>query len=154
MHAAPAACRRRAGIPDGTDQLVSLGLIPYSDALEDIDETQVPGLSAAFGVGKIAVPRAGTLPKGSAAAATAAAAGRKAGSDIGSDSGSEVVALGAAAGVSPPELVEATLRKGSDVVGQSIRGAAFRARFHAAGALADRGLPAVSCLLLCAGTGC
>lgn len=76
------------------------------------------------------MPRAGTLPKGSAAAATAAATGRKAGSEVGSESGSEVVALGA--GVTPPELVEATIRKGSDVVGKSIRGAAFRARFHAA----------------------
>jgi hypothetical protein len=47
------------------------------------------------------------------------------------DSGSDRSGSGELA-VAPPELVEVTLKKGSNVVGQSIRASAFRSRFHAA----------------------
>ena len=42
-----------AGIPDGTDKLTKLGLVPYSDALEEVDERTLPGLSSTFGVASI-----------------------------------------------------------------------------------------------------
>jgi hypothetical protein len=42
-----------AGIPDGTDKLSKLGLVPYSDALEEVDERTLPGLSSTFGVSSI-----------------------------------------------------------------------------------------------------
>ncbi len=41
------------GIPDSTEKLAELGLIPFSDALEQVDASEVPGLSAAFGVTSI-----------------------------------------------------------------------------------------------------
>lgn len=99
-----------SGIPDGTDKFVQLGLVPYSDALEQVDDTQVPGLSATFGVPSISVPKVGPLSdKGL----------------VGRDSPTESVG-------SAPELVEAVIKKGSDIVGKTIRAAAFRGRFHAA----------------------
>lgn len=42
-----------AGIPDTTDKLAELGLLPFSDALEQVDASEVPGLSSAFGVSSI-----------------------------------------------------------------------------------------------------
>ena len=42
-----------AGIPDGTDKLSKLGLVPYSDALEEVDERTLPGISSTFGVTSI-----------------------------------------------------------------------------------------------------
>ena len=42
-----------AGIPDGTDKLSKLGLVPYSDALEEVDERTLPGISSTFGVASI-----------------------------------------------------------------------------------------------------
>ncbi|EFN59045.1 hypothetical protein CHLNCDRAFT_56692 [Chlorella variabilis] len=94
-----------SGLPDGTDKLTELGLVPFSDALEEINETELPGLSGTFGVSTISVPKVGHLKT--------------------VDSQGDV-------SFSPPELVEATIRKDSDIVGQTIRGSAFRSRFHAA----------------------
>ncbi|KAL4432402.1 hypothetical protein ABPG77_001701 [Micractinium sp. CCAP 211/92] len=99
-----------SGIPDSTEKLAELGLIPFSDALEQVDASEVPGLSAAFGVTSITVPKAGPLSRKDSS---------------GSDSP-------AAPAASPPELVEVVIRKGSDLSGKTIRSAAFRGRFHAA----------------------
>lgn len=101
-----------SGIPDSTEKLAELGLLPYSDALEQVDASEVPGLSAAFGVSSISVPKAGPLS-----------------SKASSGSGSDSPTLPAA---TPPELVEVVIRKGTDLNGKSIRAAAFRSRFHAA----------------------
>jgi K+/H+ antiporter YhaU regulatory subunit KhtT len=135
-----------AGIPDGTEKLTQLGLVPFTDALEEVGEADLPGLSATFGVKSISVPRVGSFK-------TASSSGELA--------------------HPPPELVEATIKKGgcawlyqrvcsrrqhtqryyanssssadqslapslaslpagSEIVGKSIRAAAFRSRFHAA----------------------
>ncbi|KAI3433730.1 hypothetical protein D9Q98_003538 [Chlorella vulgaris] len=94
-----------SGIPDGTEKLTQLGLVPFTDALEEVGEADLPGLSATFGVKSISVPRVGSFK-------TASSSGELA--------------------HPPPELVEATIKKGSEIVGKSIRAAAFRSRFHAA----------------------
>jgi hypothetical protein len=41
------------GIPDGTEKLSTLGLVPFSDALEEVGEDQLPGISSTFGVSTI-----------------------------------------------------------------------------------------------------
>jgi Trk K+ transport system NAD-binding subunit len=105
-----------SGVPDGTDKLSKLGLVPFSDALEQVDME----LPAFGGARSIAVPHTSPL--------------KTKGSSNGSDANGKADSadqLGAG-GVSPPELVEAVIKKGADIVGKSIREAAFRGRFHAA----------------------
>lgn len=40
-----------AGIPDGLSEVAARhGLVPYSDAVEEIDASELPGVATAFGV--------------------------------------------------------------------------------------------------------
>ncbi|GAB4819177.1 hypothetical protein N2152v2_006223 [Parachlorella kessleri] len=114
-----------SGIPDGTHELATkFGLVPYTDALEELDAGDLPGLAPAFGATHLAVPRTSIssdeeegdkLSKGSSGNQSPREAGH----------GSNLVPT-------PPELIEVTVRKGSDIVGKTIRQAAFSSRFHAA----------------------
>ncbi len=97
-------CWLVAGIPDGTKQLATqFGLVPYSDALEEIDVSQLPGVGAAFGVDSLTVPRADSVDGHSES-------GKEAG-DSGSEEGARLRGAGGAT-PAPPELVEATIKRG------------------------------------------
>lgn len=101
-----------SGIPDGVDQLATKhGLLPLSDATETLDTSDLPNLQAAFGVARIAVPRADSTRNLT---------------DYDSNANVPIV------GASGLELIQATINKGSDVIGRTIRDCAFRSRFHAA----------------------
>ena len=53
-----------SGVPDGIEAMAaSHGLLPYSDSVEILDASDLPNLSAAFGVGSIAVPRSDSVNK-------------------------------------------------------------------------------------------
>lgn len=94
-----------AGVPDGLDDLaLQYGLLPFSDALEQIGEEDVPGLKTGFGVEHIGVPKAPTRRLSSSALP----------------------------GNPQLELVEAHIKKSAPIVGQSIKEVGFRSRFHAA----------------------
>ncbi len=85
-----------------------MGLVPYSDALEEVDVSQLPGVGAAFGVELVTMPRADSFV-GSDGGMAQSEPGEQ------SDSGSEEGAIPRAAGgitPTPPELVEATIKKG------------------------------------------
>jgi di/tricarboxylate transporter len=104
-----------SGVPDGIELLAKHGLVPFSDALENIDSAEVPNLQAAFGVDHLSVPR-------------------PASSEDGLDdknSLSTISGPGSGAGLPALELVEATIKKNATIAGQSIRASAFRSRFNA-----------------------
>ncbi len=103
-----------SGVPDGLEELAGRHkLVPYSDAVETIDEHEVPNLSAAFGTDFIAVPK-----------------------------DEPAVQLPSSPRASPLELIQATIKKNADIHGSGIRQAAFRSRFHAAVVSVKRkGLP-------------
>ncbi len=84
------------------------GLVPYSDATEELTGEEAGALSPGFGV--VSAPRAG--------AGGAAVAGGAPGAPAGP---------GAAI-----ELVQATVRRGAPIAGQTIRESAFRTALHAA----------------------
>lgn len=127
------------GIPDGTDKLAKLGLVPFSDALEEV-QMELP----AFGVSSIAGEPAAPLRPGRAqrrrrlqqavpASPAPSRQGRPAPPPLpappalavphtsplkkqGSDEALAKASGGSqpeAAGVSPPELVEAVIKKGA-----------------------------------------
>jgi di/tricarboxylate transporter len=101
-----------SGVPDGIEALATKhGLVPYSDALENIDNAEVPNLQAAFGVDNLAVPRAE--------------------SPASSEGGRKSAFAAAGPGAGKLELVEVTVKKNAKIAGQSIRASAFRSRFNA-----------------------
>jgi di/tricarboxylate transporter len=103
-----------SGVPDGVEALATQhGLVPYSDALENINSEEVPNLQAAFGVDRLSVPRPGSSE----------------GDSI--DSSDNKLPGASAAGLPALELVEATVKKSANIAGQSIRASAFRSRFNA-----------------------
>lgn len=98
-----------AGVPDGIDALAAEhGLTPYSDALEEVGDKELPGFSAAFGVDHISVPKS----------PLARPSPRRSSSSL--------------PGAATLELVEARIVKGASIAGQTIRACSFRSRFHAA----------------------
>lgn len=127
-----------AGIPDSTGKLAALGLTPYSDALEEVDDSQVPGLSSAFGVSSIVgeTHDGSTLPgcrAGGVCMQAAPALPRAGGSGYDTPAslpfpvptlpvpstsprlkGQQPAAGASAAPLSPPELVEAVIRQGEE----------------------------------------
>eukprot|EP00890_Picochlorum_soloecismus_P001706 jgi/Picsp_1/2536/NSC_00767-R1_sodium sulfate co-transporter len=110
-----------SGVPDGLEQLAEKHkFVPYSDAVDTLDTSDVPNLSAAFGTDTISVPRADSFPE--------------IGINIGSMSPRQA----------PVELVQATIKKQADIDGKGIRACAFRSRFHAAVVSVKRkGIPLV-----------
>jgi di/tricarboxylate transporter len=112
-----------SGIPDSIDKLAAQQrLVPYSDAVETIPAEELPGLSATFGIASIDLPRSGTLADESGLSIS----DDNASDDDQSKHGSFKSTL------SPLELVQASIRKGSDLAGRSIKDIGFRRRFHAA----------------------
>lgn len=99
-----------SGVPDSIEDVASKhGLLPFNEALETIDASDLPNLTAAYGVKTISVPSEGEpTPSG------------------------KVSDDGASTGLPTLELVEATIKKGADLAGQTIRAASFRSRFNAA----------------------
>lgn len=47
-------------MPDDLPQLSGkFGLVPYTDAIENVSADEIPGLAATFGLSQIAVPKVG-----------------------------------------------------------------------------------------------
>ena len=98
-----------SGVPDGIEEVATNhGLLPFNEALEVLDSSELPNLSAAYGVKTLSVPSE-TQPSVSGKV---------------SEDGSN--------GLPSLELVEATIKKGAEIAGETIRAAGFRGRFNAA----------------------
>lgn len=98
-----------SGVPDSLEEISkSHKLVPYTDAIDVLDVTDVPNLTAAFGTDTISVPR--------------------------TDDGSTHIDINlpSPANAAPLELVQAYIKMKSDIDGKSIRECMFRRRFHAA----------------------
>jgi di/tricarboxylate transporter len=126
-----------AGVPDGLDKLAAqMLLVPYSDAVETISAEQLPGLSTAFGVKAIEVPR---TPSTVNETGVGTSTQRSVVEGLSDDEDASHRDDGQTTAVSPLELVQATIRKGASIVGKSIRDSAFRSTFHAAVVAIRRG---------------
>ena len=143
-----------SGVPDGLDKLATeQRLLPYSDAIETISAEELPGLSSAFGVRSIDIPRAASVADEEAsigvtessnqfpsfAHGTSSSLSLRGALD-GNNESDASKHLGDAKVKGPAlELVQATIRKGSSIANSTIRDSGFRSRFHAAVVSVRRG---------------
>lgn len=107
-----------SGVPDSLDDISKAHkLIPYTDAIDVLDVTDVPNLTAAFGTDTMSVPRT-------------------------EDHTQIDIDLPSPTSKGPLELVQASVKSKSDIDGKSIRDSMFRRRFHAAVvSIKRKGLP-------------